>query len=129
MFIIYLIFLLSVSGEKIIFPDTFAKDKSNIKTRSSTENCLYNICEDVDDYPEQYIKDLVRNSPTLHGFFDDPVSIANRINDDTEDNGLCETIVKTVFPKKAVNKDNIEKFIINDDENRQGIITEQCKLV
>lgn len=120
-------FSLVVSGEKIIFPDALIK--TNIKIRSSTtHNCLYNICEEVDDYPEDYIKDIIRNTPLLHDFFDGPVDIANRINYDTsDDEGLCQSVKKTVYPKKALNRDNIEKIIVNDNENRQGIITEQCK--
>lgn len=105
------------------------QQKFNIKPRSNDiDECPNNICEEADDYPERYIKDLVHNSPHLHDYFDEGIIIRTKINDD-DDGALCSTIVKTVYPKKAVNADKITKFIINDDENRQGIITEQCQLV
>lgn len=87
------------------------------------------FCEELDDYPYQYVRRIL-NAKNVHRdmFGIDEGLIEHRIGD-FEDNFLCKSINRLVFPKAAKNINNEWKFIINQgshEEYVQGIRIETC---
>ncbi|KAJ8925150.1 hypothetical protein NQ315_001335 [Exocentrus adspersus] len=86
------------------------------------------FCEETDLYPYDHFKYILERNATLGKAFDmnqQREEVAQRLNP-FEDNFVCKSISRTVFPKAALNKNNKWKFIINQDKYLQGVSVEVC---
>lgn len=91
------------------------------------EDCFDGVCEEVDNYPTEYIRELLSRTRAEDNYFinnDIPVIIQDRLKDEGET--FCLSIRKVTFPKSAFNINKTEKFLVNTDEFKQGIVTETC---
>ncbi|KAK5649213.1 hypothetical protein RI129_000242 [Pyrocoelia pectoralis] len=114
----------------IVFPDSveqyrdviFPVDASKCSTSTT-------VCEDVNNYPYERIKFTLSEHHDANGFFGvDEGTIEHRIGD-LDDNFICASIEKTIFPKAGKNKYNKWKYIINQGDQEgyvQGVRIETC---
>ncbi|XP_058792972.1 protein spaetzle isoform X2 [Phymastichus coffea] len=119
----------SRSDGKIIFPT----EKPEISMRQYTPHkplCNHStFCEDVPNYPNNIIDVELRMNKDLKllSVSDSvPDDISNRMNGPSEDNSLCDSYEKIVFPKSAESKSKEWFFIVNQDNFRQGVRVEIC---
>lgn len=89
------------------------------------------FCERIDSYPSSelnsILKETVHKYEGLFGsdFVPEPITIGNRFSG-SEDEPLCASQVRLVFPKAAVTKDNTWRFIVNHSNYTQGVRVEEC---
>lgn len=112
----------------IVFPDA---QSANYIPKSTPKKCVANICEDIDDYPEEFIKGALSRTRQFDQFFTNEVfpEIADRLKPDSsesEEQSLCQTQKQISYPKTAMNTNNSSKFIVNVDGYRQGLVFETC---
>lgn len=89
------------------------------------------ICEGNDNYPGDYIDNLIRTrlgniSQFLSTDEPEPINITQRI-DSGEERPLCTSTEETVTPSAAKNKDDTWLFIINNNKFRQAVRVERCR--
>ncbi|RZF41597.1 hypothetical protein LSTR_LSTR000311 [Laodelphax striatellus] len=136
-------------SDEIIFPDQIHLLNGKIKNRGSgnkdsqsifaianntTPSCVTDgstFCEQPDEYPEKIIADVVQKKRSqFQTFFGDDVvanELFNRIDDNLRQTSLCVSREQVIFPKLAMNKDDVWKYIVNVNATyRQGIRVEQC---
>lgn len=110
----------------IVFPDALNRTMGCGHTDTT-------FCEDVDDYPTMLVEDqLLRNGSSFSAFFGEdkfPDVLTQRFNgngipDDVE---LCQSEKSVIYPRKGVTIDNDWKFIVNQNDGRQGVLIELCK--
>ncbi|XP_059469394.1 neurotrophin 1-like [Neocloeon triangulifer] len=87
------------------------------------------FCEEPDNYPKEYISNLLKQDKMVKGLFgqDDLSSIilAQRI-DSSDEQPLCPSQEHVAYPKTAQNKDDKWLYIINQEDFVQGIRVEKC---
>jgi hypothetical protein len=105
----------------------------NNNNSQNGQQCGETYCEYDDNYPAERIA-MSKNTLTKYSlFFDDEGAfdedtIGPRLGGDSPpEQGLCDSRIVTIFPKKAQNKYNEWKTIVNNDEYRQGIKIEECR--
>ncbi|XP_022203628.2 neurotrophin 1 isoform X2 [Nilaparvata lugens] len=138
-------------SDEIVFPDQLHMLNGKVKNRGSTNKdnqAIFSLpnnttpkcvdptsgstfCEQIDEYPDSIIADVVQKRRTqFQTFFGDDVvtnELFNRIDDNLRQMSLCVSREQVIFPKLALNKDDIWKYIVNVNETyRQGIRVEQC---
>ncbi|KAK4880928.1 hypothetical protein RN001_004247 [Aquatica leii] len=108
---------------KVIFPDTQSQRRSFVAPTCSHPY----FCEDVSSYPYEHVRSILNEHKELDIFFNvDEEPIENRIFS-REDNFLCPSIQRMIFPQLLLNKDNQWKYVVNQgSEYRQGIRIETC---
>lgn len=87
------------------------------------------FCEDIDLYPEEHFKNVLKTSIYQTNFFDDltDTSDLDEFSDRMSfDNYLCASTKTTVFPKVAKNNKNQWKYIYNMENYSQGVTVELC---
>lgn len=98
----------------------------------SKRKCVRNFCEEVDNYPEALIKNVLSKTKNLESYFKEAevvFDINNRggFDEDEDDNdSMCPTKSITMFPKTAINTNKQEKFLINVEGHKQGIVFQTC---
>lgn len=89
------------------------------------------IEELVDDYPAEAIRDLISESPELKIFFKRTkvpgFGTRHPSFDQSEDQGMCETILMNQWPQKLTNRKGKEKIIVNQENSYQPVYVERCK--
>nr|XP_023017489.1 uncharacterized protein LOC111506597 isoform X1 [Leptinotarsa decemlineata] len=110
------------NNSKMAFPND---DKFHHSRKINSRNCTFGLCEVVDDYPEEQVNRLVSRSKELKQYFKhiEITHFDNRFGDGDQ---LCSTISHTVFPKSATNTKNVEMFLVNVGEFKQGVVFETC---
>lgn len=112
----------------IVFPDA---QSINYIPKSTPKDCVANICEKIDDYPEEFIKGILSRTRQFDKFFNNEIlpDIADRLkpeSTESEEQPLCQTQKQISYPKAAMNTNNASKFIVNVDGYRQGLVFETC---
>ncbi|XP_044756475.1 protein spaetzle-like [Coccinella septempunctata] len=118
-----------------IIPDYFPSPKQH-KTQKKEEKpkkkCIRNFCEDVENYPETLIKNVLSRARNLEAYFKEAevtFDISNRggfDEDEDDSDSMCPTKSITMYPKTAINTKKEEKFLINVEGHRQGIVFQTC---
>lgn len=117
-----------------IIPDYFPAPNmqgSQPTPPKTKRKCLGNFCEDVDYYPTDLVKNALKKSKNLDSYFEEntAIDIRNRGGfDDEEDSNdtMCPTRTITKYPQTAVNTNRQEKFLVNVEGYRQGIVFQTC---
>lgn len=98
-----------------------------------TKECLFNICEHVDSYPEDKVGNIIAKFKSLHSYFGDSViapgnfvSIAFR-NNGEEPEPFCKTKDVAAVPKLMLDVDHVERHIANTEEHQQVIKYQVCE--
>ncbi|KRT81511.1 hypothetical protein AMK59_6352 [Oryctes borbonicus] len=89
-------------------------------------NCVYNLCEDASDYPEDLIVQQLSKSRQFDGFFNNtqiPV-LTSKVFGGPEN--LCSSTQNTTFPRSAVNTKLVKRYIANVGDYKQGVTVETC---
>ncbi|KDR17073.1 protein spaetzle-like isoform X2 [Zootermopsis nevadensis] len=116
---------------KIVFPgqqlsNTVANFTPQLSGRQPTCADESGICENADNYPQDYVRRLfLKNVTNSYAFGTDLMDINLRINPD-EEVSLCPSMEQVVYPKMAQSKDDKWLFVINQDTYIQGIRIEKC---
>ncbi|XP_031352261.1 protein spaetzle-like isoform X2 [Photinus pyralis] len=114
----------------IVFPDS-TEDLADIIFPVDVSQCgtASTVCEDVTSYPYEHIKFVLNKRNDAKGFFGvDEGAIEHRIGE-PDDNFICASLEKTIFPKAGKNKYSKWKYIINQGDNDgyvQGVRIETC---
>lgn len=85
------------------------------------------ICATKDDYPEDYVNNLVAaNADKLTEFFSDDIvpEVVQRV--DSADEPLCASKEVVIYPTVGQTQQNSWAFIINNANYSQGVRVEQC---
>ena len=132
-------------NDDIVFPDVVytttslrysgnSKEEVDFSANGKGLNCIEDVCDDAKDYPYERIKEIVNQISMykkLFGFLEGSVvETPNRFKPGAEDDGegesLCATNTHTKYPKLLKNENNTEKFIVNVDGHKQGLVIETC---
>ncbi|CAB3365803.1 Hypothetical predicted protein [Cloeon dipterum] len=146
----------SLKNRTTYFPESGVNDRmpsftpfmlSSERTPSCADGSTY--CEEPDNYPKDYISQLLKSEKMIKGLFgqDDvsTISVSQRI-DSSDETPICPSMVSRLdkpvvldwnlnnicfqehvaYPKLAQNKEDKWFFIINQPENVQGIRVEKC---
>lgn len=118
--------------QDIVFPESDEVVFETVPRLKPDPKCAKGttFCEKVERYPHEHLKDVLRQLQGLDGFFGEesaPDELTNRIGE-PEDTSACASIVKTIYPESAKNKQDKWKFIINKKEDGyiQGVKIEKC---
>ncbi|XP_077290073.1 protein spaetzle-like isoform X2 [Arctopsyche grandis] len=116
----------------IVFPDTKVRDNWPAQ-RISTCNKNSYYCEDDETYPTDRINEVLKNTVNnFEGYFGvdeaEKVEIGQRIDNtgDEEDEPMCQSIKRIVYPKTAKNSKNDWVYVVNHDKYKQGITVDKC---
>lgn len=130
------LFLAGSKHDDIIFPDVqTTKNPINPETFSAKgkgTNCVEDVCSDAKDYPYEYIEQLVNRESQyndLFGYLEG--TIVNtptrwQPGQEPESETLCGTAVHTSYPKTLKNENGTERFIVNVEGHKQGLVYETC---
>lgn len=109
-------------GSDIIFPT----DPSLHCSRNSTT-----FCEDVEDYPAEKVDAFLTKFKSQYDdlFGEDMIvsDLSQRINGIHEEESLCNSIEKIIYPKVGLTIDNDWKYIVNQKNSTQGVRIELCE--
>lgn len=87
------------------------------------------FCTKVNNYPDlSGLKDVLARR--FANFFSDeqqPTEVGLRINDDEQ--YLCNSHVRLLYPKSGLRVDSTWQYIVNTDDFKQGILIEECEWV
>lgn len=105
---------------------------STVWKRSDMQNSTY--AEDDPYYPIDRIQMLSNALNSKFEFFFTKEKVELRDEDEiisarvggSEEYGLCDSSRRTVFPRKARNRADVELYIVNVDGSRQGVLVEEC---
>lgn len=101
-----------------------AKNPS-ITFSDSREKCGDVFCVEVEDYPKDLINSL--NLEKFQYFFGDDFVDNVSLRFDNDENGLCGSRRRLIYPQRGKNAHDIDRVIINQDGRyRQGISVEEC---
>lgn len=112
----------------LVFPDAL--------NRTGFGSCRHlgtTFCEEADDYPMALVEGQLRKDRSkFSAFFGEdkfPDMLTQRFNgnDNPEDVELCQSEKTVIYPRKGVTIDNDWKFIVNQNDGRQGVLIEICK--
>lgn len=100
-----------------------------LNPHSDRRNCSFGLCEEVENYPEERILNIINRSNELKQYFsklalDASDFVFNRFGEDEDT--MCSTMVHTQFPRSAPNTNNEERILVNVGDYKQGIVFETC---
>ncbi|KAK9874700.1 hypothetical protein WA026_005520 [Henosepilachna vigintioctopunctata] len=113
-------------------PSTDEREDGDIfvpKITNMTCTDVKNFCEEIDGYPEDYMKTKLRDQIEKYKFmlWEDSLEDENdNILRMDEGEFFCASKSYLKFPKIALNTRNEWKFIYNNDEHKQGIRVVYC---
>ncbi|KAG5875966.1 hypothetical protein JTB14_009828 [Gonioctena quinquepunctata] len=113
-----------------VYPDDspmIYPDDVQLTPKIISRNCTFGLCDEVENYPVDKIRRLISRSPELRQYFQQteiPTRFNNRFGEDGD--ALCSTITHTKFPKSARNVQDVEMFLVNLGDYKQGIVYETC---
>ena len=88
------------------------------------------FCIDVDEYPTQLVEQILKRDPLkyqeLFGSDLEIQDIGQRINDGDDEQPLCRSQSRVIFPKVGQTESDSWKFIVNYQNATQGIKVEIC---
>lgn len=103
---------------------------SNIIFSPRVGSCDDSItCENVPDYPENHIRNALRYNSNLKilAIVDEIPMLDQRIDIDiSDDEPLCSSEERVIFPQSSPDKLDNWHFVINQYDFRQGIRIERC---
>lgn len=108
--------------------DSSLFDPSDEATKCSRGNTF---CEGSDSYPTTEFKSILQEAKKYTELFGsdlvNPVAIGNRFGEDEDDEEqLCPSQVRLVYPQIGLTRDNTWKYIVNQSNYTQGIRVEEC---
>lgn len=119
--------------QDIIFPDSYEINDEKTFTLNERPNCGVEdtFCEKISSYPYRQLKELLENTDVPKIFFgvdEAPEEITNRLGE-PEENYVCQSIEKTVYPQIGKTKNQKWKYIVNQGESGyvQGVKIEICR--
>ena len=111
------------SDGKIVFPGEMEQIQNH-----QVPSCMGSTyCVTADNYPEDLVNNAIQRNENLKylASVDIMPDIANRL-DVMDDVPLCVSTEHLIFPQTGETKDNQWKFIVNQDNFKQGVHIEKC---
>lgn len=102
-------------------------DDYSIDTAANCDHKMQIFCEDVPNYPEEFVNlALAKNASLLHFAYEDVLEIAPRT--DTNEDRLCVTLERVIRPKAGQNSKNEWHYILQSNQSNfyQGVRIETC---
>lgn len=97
-------------------------------------SCENDICEDVDDYPVDYIDKILGKTKEFQDYFarqsqDESFIVSDRVGGlgEYEEQTLCTSSVRTQKPKLGKNLNGTFITVVNTEKYQQVIVTETCE--
>ncbi|CAK9828194.1 Protein spaetzle [Anthophora retusa] len=115
----------ALPNDKFIFPDA---DIQPVQTRIGTApSCRgKTFCEDVPDYPSNFVNDAVQNNQTLRNYANvDLLDVTFRM-DTVPTESLCLSSEQIVYPKTAETVNKQWLYVLNNSNFTQGVRIETC---
>lgn len=104
--------------------------KDCLEEDGSKKDKLY--CTHVRNYPDKrYLEGLIKQKfPNLETFFSEdlilPQNISHRMANAPNEEYLCKSRSRVIYPESGVNKDYDWLFIVNLPNYKQGVRIEEC---
>ncbi|CAH1992788.1 unnamed protein product [Acanthoscelides obtectus] len=99
---------------------------SGLNKQIELKDCGYGVCQEVNDYPEEKIANLVEKSDLLKKYFASQIKVDISGRSGTPGKTLCPTMTQTYFYKKLNNTRDTEMYIVNHGDYQQGVVLETC---
>ncbi|KAK4880929.1 hypothetical protein RN001_004248 [Aquatica leii] len=129
-----------LDNQDFLFPDEYttqlrflsnSKEDMDFSAAGKGLNCIEDICDDAKDYPYDKIKEVIgqiKFDNLFNSLEGSIVELPSRFKPPGEDGSetLCATITHTVYPKQMKNENNVERFIVNVEDHKQGLVFETC---
>ncbi|XP_044259465.1 uncharacterized protein LOC123007978 [Tribolium madens] len=130
MFLLNCVFILTCFVKSQSFTRYRNRDFTNPNS-SPGRNCAYNICEHIPNYPEDVIKETVKENVAFHSYFGDVVGPAKDVTLSDRSGVLsyepfCKTTDVTKIPRIMKDVDNIERVIVNVEGYSQVVKFQTC---
>lgn len=88
------------------------------------------FCERIDNYPTTEFKSILKEGNKYDELFGsdlvNPISIGNRFGEVEDEEQLCASQIRLVYPQAGVNQDNTWRYIVNQSNYTQGVRVEEC---
>lgn len=98
--------------------------KQNI-INGTSNGCNSVFCESDPNYPKEFIRTL--NLDKFEHLFGDDFIDTISVRFDADEQGLCQSRRRLIYPKKGLTAAGSWLTIVNnDDKYRQGILVEEC---
>ncbi|XP_016969606.1 protein spaetzle isoform X9 [Drosophila rhopaloa] len=87
------------------------------------------FCSQVDNYPDLTALKTKLETKFAKFFLDDlqPTDVSARVGSTNEEEYLCKSSRRIMYPKKGLRADNTWQLIVNNEEFKQGIQFEECE--
>lgn len=98
-------------------------DEANKCARGST------FCERVDNYPSAEFNSILKEA-NKYIFGTDlvaQISIGNRFGGVEDEERLCSSHKRLVYPRVGLTRDNTWRYIVNQSNYTQGVLVEECR--
>lgn len=131
-------FSLANSYHRYFCPNCFKRSEYPLRfkifNRFGNEDCVHQICDDDETYPYKTIETKMKESMEFKKYFGTIIephrkpTITNRFGEVDNSNltNMCKTAYHTRYPKVAINKEGLEKYIVNTEEFKQAVSFETC---
>lgn len=88
------------------------------------------FCERIDSYPTTEFKSILREANKYAELFGsdlvNPTSIGNRFGEVEDEEQLCASQIRLVYPQVGLTQDNTWRYIVNQSNYTQGVRVEEC---
>ncbi|KAJ6623778.1 Protein spaetzle [Pseudolycoriella hygida] len=104
---------------------SFVPEKETIRCAKGST-----FCEQVADYPASEVDVILKKDShryeELFGEELTPIVIANRFGEEEEEEQICASSTRLIFPRMGLNIDNTWRYIVNQKNYKQGIRIDEC---
>lgn len=113
-----------------VFPNDGLQARNDVYSIDTVANCdhkMQTFCEDVPNYPEDFVNQaLTKNASLLHYAYEDVLEIAPRT--DTNEDRLCVSLERIIRPKAGQNSKDEWRYILQSKQSNfyQGVRVETC---
>ncbi|XP_016969608.1 protein spaetzle isoform X10 [Drosophila rhopaloa] len=129
-------------SDTIVFPDSSgkywppSKPLENATATAGHRPCgkdsneeVKSFCSQVDNYPDLTALKTKLETKFAKFFLDDlqPTDVSARVGSTNEEEYLCKSSRRIMYPKKGLRADNTWQLIVNNEEFKQGIQFEECE--
>ncbi|KAL3276970.1 hypothetical protein HHI36_012333 [Cryptolaemus montrouzieri] len=128
----YSICLISDFVQSCYKVDHVKRSRVQLKNETKQDNCVHGFCEDVEDYPETLIGNLIHETQDSDSYFmvskesDELNDMVSPMASSLQQNSICQTNPRTIFPQASNNTKGEWKHIVNVEKHYQGVEMEEC---
>lgn len=88
------------------------------------------FCERIENYPTAEVDSMLQENSgqykELFGTDVVPSFIGSRFDGEEEEEALCASRIRLIFPRAGLSVDNTWRFIVNQSNYTQGVRVDEC---